>query len=288
VTASTVPGVYHAWTSVLDTPTANDSKLFTQTRSYGSDELTNPGTTPLYFRLEVDTLTWNGAPICSSATCAKPQTGTAALESANGQSTAHKGYAVQLAAPGTTTPPCGSTIPQCKLSTMAAMGDMTVYTPIETGGSASSFSIPLFKLDPSYANQPIQVFVFDPGDVQYQSGHTGSAYMGIQEPGGTWAPASISSIGDSIGSRGGTGNVNSAWPTTACGSGDACFQTATSTGSAIYNGQWLKLEITVPPTVSDWNAYWDLVYYVSPYAQAGDTFAVQVGFAGSPDRLLPS
>jgi hypothetical protein len=48
------------------------------------------------------------------------------------------------------------------------------------------------------------------------------------------------------------------------------------------------LQITVPGTVSNWNAYWNLVYYVDADAQAGDTFAVQVGFAGSPDRLLPS
>jgi hypothetical protein len=39
--------------------------------------------------------------------------------------------------------------------------------------------------------------------------------------------------------------------------------------------------------VTDWSDYWSLVYYVSPYAEAGDTFSVQVGFNGSPDRLLP-
>jgi Flp pilus assembly protein TadG len=283
VTTSTVPQLYHNWVSVLDPVASNDASLFKTTMSYGSDELSNPSsaTAPLYFRLEVDTLQWDGTPICSSATCAQPDTGTAAYESANDQSTAHKGYAVQLATPGTII--CGST---CSSSTMSAMGDMTVFTPIETGGSAASFSIPLFKLDPSYANQTIDVYVFDPGDVNYQSGHQGSAYMGIQEPDGTWAPASIFSIGNSIGSGGGTGPVGSAWPTIACGSGKACFQTATASGS-IYNGQWLKLEINVPSSVSNWSAYWNLVYYVSPYAQAGDTFAVQVGFAGSPDRLLP-
>jgi Flp pilus assembly protein TadG len=278
-----VPNIYHAWTSVLDTPAGNDSNLFTNTLSYGSAQLSNPATAtnPLYFRLEVDTLQWNGIPTCANATCAQPKSGTVGATNytaANGQPSAHKGYAVQVATPGTITP--------SPASTMSAMGDMTVYTPIESGSASSSFSIPLFQLDPSYASQTIDVYVFDPGDVNYQSGHQGSAYMGIQEPGGTWAPASISSIGNSIGSGGGTGPVASAWPTAACGSGEACFQTATASGS-IYNGQWLRLQIAVPSTVSNWNAYWNLVYYVSPYAQAGDTFAVQVGFAGSPDRLLP-
>ena len=252
---------------------------------YGVNELSNTGTTNLYFRLEVDTLQWDGTPICSSATCAQPDTGTAAYESANDQSTAHKGYAVQLATPGTII--CGSTLPSppCSSSTMSAMGDMTVFTPIETGGSAASFSIPLFKLDPSYANQTIDVYVFDPGDVNYNRDTRAPP---------TWASRSRTEPGRQPASSrwelhrlgGGTGPVGSAWPTIACGSGKACFQTATASGS-IYNGQWLKLEINVPSSVSNWSAYWNLVYYVSPYAQAGDTFAVQVGFAGSPDRLLP-
>jgi Flp pilus assembly protein TadG len=296
VTTSTVPQLYHNWVSVLDPVAGNDSNLFKTTmlyaNGYGTNELSNPATATndLYFRLEVDTLQWNGVPACGSATCARPNSGTVGTTNyttSNGQASAHKGYAVQLVAPGTINT-CSTASPpaQCPTATMSAMSDMTVYTPIESQSTSSSFSIPLFQLDPSYANQPIDVYVFDPGDVSYQSGHQGSAYMGIQEPGGTWAPASISSIGNSIGSGGGTGTVASAWPTAACRSGLACFQTATSSGS-IYNGQWLKLEIKVPGTVSNWNAYWNLVYYVSPYAQAGDTFAVQVGFAGSPDRLLP-
>jgi Flp pilus assembly protein TadG len=292
--AGVAPNIYHAWTSVLDTPAGNDSNLFTNPLQYGSAPLSNPktATNPLYFRLEVDTLAWNGIATCANATCAQPKSGTVGATNytaANGMPSAHKGYAVQLVAQGTASTCSTSTPPAptvCPTATMSAMGDMTVYTPIESGSASSSFSIPLFQLDPSYASQPIDVYVFDPGDVNYQSGHQGSAYMGIQEPDGTWAPASIFSIGNSIGSGGGTGPVGSAWPTTACGSGKACFQTATASGS-IYNGQWLKLEINVPSSVSNWSAYWNLVYYVSPYAQAGDTFAVQVGFAGSPDRLLP-
>jgi Flp pilus assembly protein TadG len=287
VTTSTVPQLYHNWVSVLDPVASNDASLFKTTMSYGSDELSNPSsaTAPLYFRLEVDTLQWDGTPICSSATCAQPDTGTAAYESANDQSTAHKGYAVQLATPGTII--CGST---CSSSTMSAMGDMTVFTPIETGGSAASFSIPLFKLDPSYANQPIDVDIFDIGDISFTGGPK-NAYVGIQEPGGTtFANATITDLGNSLGA-GGSAGVGSAWGNSSCatvGTGNACFLTNNGGAGAVFNGQWVQLQITVPGTVSNWNAYWNLVYYVDADAQAGDTFAVQVGFAGSPDRLLPS
>jgi hypothetical protein len=288
VTTSTVPQLYHNWVSVLDPVASNDSNLFKTTmpyaNTYGSNELSNPSsaTAPLYFRLEVDTLQWNGTPICSSATCAQPDTGTAAYESANDQSTAHKGYAVQLVAPGTTT--CGST---CSSSTMSAMGDMTVFTPIETGGSAASFSIPLFKLDPSYANQPIDVDIFDIGDISFTGGPK-NAYVGIQEPGGTtFATATMTDLGNSLGA-GGSAPVASAWGTSACGAADtACFKTNNGGAGAVFNGQWVQLQITVPGSLPNWNAYWNLVYYVDADAQAGDTFAVQVGFAGSPDRLLP-
>jgi hypothetical protein len=289
-----VPNIYHAWTSVLDTPTGNDSNLvdttMTYNNGYGVNELSNTGTTTLYFRLEVDTLQWDRAQTCGSATCAKPEAYTN-----NSQSTAHKGYAVRLVAPTTSlicsqdNPPATSPPAACQTATMAAMGDMTVYTPIESGSTPSSFSIPLFQLDPSYANQYIDVDIFDIGDITFTGGPQ-YAYVGIQEPGGTTFPANtiITDLGDSYPMQG-NAPVGSAWGTGACGGTEtACFMTNNGGAGATFNGQWVQLQIRVPPSLPDWNAYWNLVYYVDQDAQAGDTFAVQVGFAGSPDRLLPS
>ncbi len=257
---------------------------------YGVNELSNTGTTTLYFRLEVDTLQWDRAQTCGSATCAKPEAYTN-----NSQSTAHKGYAVRLVAPTTSlicsqdNPPATSPPAACQTATMAAMGDMTVYTPIESGSTPSSFSIPLFQLDPSYANQYIDVDIFDIGDITFTGGPQ-YAYVGIQEPGGTTFPANtiITDLGDSYPMQG-NAPVGSAWGTGACGGTEtACFMTNNGGAGATFNGQWVQLQIRVPPSLPDWNAYWNLVYYVDQDAQAGDTFAVQVGFAGSPDRLLPS
>ena len=69
--------------------------------------------------------------------------------------------------------------------------------------------------------------------------------------------------------------------------GVGLFPTSTSTGTALYNGQWVQLQITVPSTVTDWSDYWEPGVLRLPLAEAGDAFSVQVGFNGSPDRLLP-
>jgi hypothetical protein len=172
---------------------------------------------------------------------------------------------------------------------------MTVYTPVN-GATNPQFSIPLFSIDPTaYAGQTINVDLFDVGDVG-----GGAAYVGLQEPDGTWATAnSITDLGASL--RGasppsGGSNVTAAWPGGGCST--ACYQTAGSGGGTIYNGQWIPLQIQIPPsftapggvactTSGTSNCYWNLVYNVNASATAGDTFAVEVGFSGSPDHLLP-
>jgi hypothetical protein len=284
-----LPATYHEWISALDYTPANnnDKNLEKPTISCDCTELSNPAsaTTNAYYRLEVDTLQWNGAQVCASSSCdsTAPNTGTSGTTQSNGQSKAHKGYAVQLSVPGSTTE-C-ATGNECAGATISAMGDMTVYTPVE-GSTATSFSIPLFSLGAAYAGQTIEVDIFDIGDVG-----GGNAYVGIQEPNdGPFADAtSIVDLGNSLGT-GGAAGVGSAWPNSSCNSSplvDACFQTASgSGGTAIYNGQWVQLQIYVPPSYAT-AGYWDLVYQVASDATAGDTFAVQVGFLGAPDRLLP-
>ena len=294
------PSVYHEWISATHyAPTnQNDINLFCDSFP-ATSYLHNPnpaGGANMYWRLEVDTLQWNGAPTCTTSTCqtTAPQTGTSGTTQSNGQSKAHKGYAVQVVhAPSST----------CTNCAISAMGDMTVYTPISSGSSAASFSIPLFQLDPSYAGQTIDVDLFDIGDVSFTGSGSKQAYVGIQQPDGTWATATLTALGNTIGTNAG-GNVNSAWGTGACPNGlaTACFETSASNGSAVYNGQWVQLRISVPgslnttstsPTCNGlsqaacWSQYWNLEYYVDPNATAGDTFSVQVGFNGSPDRLLP-
>ena len=92
---------------------------------------------------------------------------------------------------------------------------MTVYTPVN-GATNPQFSIPLFSIDPTaYAGQTINVDLFDVGDVG-----GGAAYVGLQEPDGSWATAnSITDLGASLGGAsppGGGGNVSAAWPGGGC------------------------------------------------------------------------
>jgi len=166
------------------------------------------------------------------------------------------------------------------------MDDMIVYTPVN-GATATQFSIPLFNVDASYAGQVINVDLFDIGDV-----NGGAAYVGLREPDGvTWAPAvSMTDLGASLAGAnppGGGSNVASlgTWPGSGGGSCTACFQTAGSGGGAIYQGQWVQIQMQVPQSFTA--GYWSLVYDVSPSATAGDTFSVEVGFNGTPDHLLP-
>ncbi len=309
-TVAEVPPTYHQWVSAINySPTsATDKALYCDKTScvsngipngaavagpYGSF-LTDPSSTvPQYYRLEVDTLTWNGQQTCTSSSCTIPATGTTA------QSEAHKGYALRLVATTSCSAPndnlgtCGATSGSTNNSfsvcpttgttcgTLSSMDDMTVFTPVN-GASATQFSIPLFSLDPTaYAGQTIDVDLFDVGDVG-----GGAAYVGLQAPDGTWTSVnSITDLGASLGGAsppGGGGNVADAWPTGGCST--ACYQTAGSGGGAIYNGQWIQLQMTVTSTAT---GYYNLVYNVNAAATASDTFAVEVGFSGSPDHLLP-
>jgi hypothetical protein len=294
-TVAEIPPTYHQWVSALNyTPTvgSTDYKMFSNPKDFGNAYLTDPSSTvPQYYRLEVDTLTWNGNTTCTSATCTTPTTGT------NTQSEAHKGYAVRLVSATSCSPnylgtcgasssstnnslsTCPTPTPTC--GTVSSMDDMTVFTPVN-GATATQFSIPLFSVDPTaYSGQTIDVDLFDVGDVG-----GGAAYVGLQAPDGSWTTVnSITDLGASLGGAsppGGGSNVPDAWPSGGCST--ACYQTAGSGGGAIYNGQWIQLQMTVTSTAT---GYYNLVYNVNANAVAGDTFSVEVGFSGSPDHLLP-
>ena len=293
------PDVYQQWVSALDySPDTCDEPIFQNTYGTGLTALTDPSAgVDAYYRLEVDTLQWNGAPICTTAAQRAGAESTSTATSTYPE--AHKGYAVRLAAPGSGTV-CSSATSSCPGSTVSALGDMIVFTPVINPSSTRpfSFSIPLFQLAPQYAGATIDVNIFDPGDVG-----GGPAYMAIVQPDGSLASAGgITDTGNTLGS-GGTASVPAAspWPVdgAAC---SACFQTANSSGGAIYNGQWVQVHVTVPTALNVtspgsacatltqdrcWSRYWTLEYEVSPNVHSDDTFAVSVSYAGSPDRLLP-
>jgi Flp pilus assembly protein TadG len=287
-TTTPFPATYHQWASALQYAPiqAYDQTLYSHTLNNTTNPggyLTNTSGINEYFRLEVDTLTYNGQVTCAApGPCTYITTGTSAA------SEAHKGYAVRLVSAAAPTVSQGTVQgSQCASScgTASAMADMTIYTPINAS-TQTQFTIPLFNVDPSYAGQTIYVDLFDIGDVG-----GGAAYVAIQAPGqsaGSYAAvasgSTMTDLGDSR-AGGGTNTVSEGW-SSAEPSTCACFQTAQSGGGqAIYNGQWVQIPIVVPSGLPA--GYWNLVYAVTSGTVAGDTIGVQVGFNGTPDHLLP-
>ena len=207
--------------------------------------MNNSGATE-YYRLEVDTLAWNGVPSCSATAgpCSNPVTGT------NTYSEAHKGYAVRLVTDNGSPSVVQGTVSgstNCTNCTMSSMDDMTVFTPVD-GATTPQFKIPLFSVDPTaYAGETINVDLFDIGDVG-----GGAAYVGLQQPNGvTWATAnSVIDLGASLAGRAhpvaAVPSSLGTWPGSGGGSCTGCFQTAGSGGGAIYQGQWVQMQIQIP------------------------------------------
>ena len=296
-----VPVMFHNWVSI-DKPTAqiasgtdpnySNDKLLYQTTDGTPGYITNSGSTPEYYRLQVDTLTYDGGTI-------DPTTAAA-----SGYPLAHKAYSVRAVS---------STGGSCGTCSVSAMDDMTIYTPVQ-GGQCQNFEIPIFYLDPAYAGQTITVDLFDVGDVG-----GGAAFVGFVPPnadGGTCTPIthtdfatmptgySVQDLGTSLSSNtyGSQANAStssaSGNPDVGGTTSDAAMQTAASGGgSSLWNGQWLQFEISVPDTYTlpsgcttnpdNTDCYWNLAYSVGSTATAGDTFSIFAGFSGTPDRLLP-
>jgi hypothetical protein len=295
-----VPAMFHQWVSI-DDPTAQlgsaadpnsstDSNLYQTTFGSGG-YITNASSTPEYFRLEVDTLTYDGGTI-------DPTTAAA-----TGYPLVHKAYAVRVVS---------STGGSCGTCSVSAMDDMTIYTPVQ-GGQCQNFEIPIFYLDPAYAGQTITVDLFDVGDVG-----GGAAFVGFVPPnanGGTCTTVthgdfatmptgySIQDMGTSLSSDtyGSEANASTSGasgnPDVGGTVADAVIQTAASGGGTLWNGQWLQFEISVPDgytlpsgcatNTDNTDCYWNLAYSVAKTATAGDTFSIYAGFSGTPDRLLP-
>jgi hypothetical protein len=333
---TSVPAMFHNWISVIqpseqinagtDLNYSVDHSLVTNPMQYNTSACTgsasatcyldNASGTTEYFRLRVDTL--NDASGAAQPIVAVTTTASNPADLTAGNSTAHKAYSIQVVPPSAVP---GATCTGC---TVSALDDLTVYTPVQ-GSQCQSFQIPLFYLDPSYFGQTISVDIFDVGDVG-----SGAAYVGILTPTATstgYTPATCTTPPETTGAStespyaqtagiydiGTSGTITNgpsydnafteetAFDQTgynkwASGS-DAVIQSASSSGGALWNGQWLNFQVQVPSnyslpawcTTAPTNAcYWDLYYSVASGATAGDTFAVTAGFTGSPDRLLPS
>src|SRR5207247_1575577 len=194
------------------------------------------------YRLRVDTLNNDGS-----------------IPPAAGRSRGYKAYPVR--ATDASSNPCVD-------CTATAWNDIDISTSV-TFGSGNSFTMPLFALPPDYAGQTVTIDLFDPGDMA----GNGTVSISIVDSSGAVvsAPAgsgvSIYNLGTSR--TGGT-------PTLIGTPNQATFQ-ATTSGTTLYNGDWVELRVPVPSTYnpgsnhSNW--FWGMKYVATGTGATEDTIA---------------
>ena len=257
--------LYHAWTSVLDhagwqrcKPRRYDDALQQRVRRQRAEQhwddhplLPTRGGHPAVGSAPKPA----AAPPARNRTPEPPPT-----NQTTSQSTAHKGYAVRLVAPGTSlicsqdNPPATSPPAACQTTTtMSAMGDMTVYTPIETQGSPappsrspSSSSTPPMPTRPSTSTSSTSVTSTSPQLRPCRRclrlGTAGSRVNHLR------IRHHDRALGNSLGADGsGTSPQPGVGQRRLRRGGVGLFpDLRRPTGTALYNGQWVQLQITVP------------------------------------------
>jgi hypothetical protein len=193
----------------------------------------------------------------------------------NQNSQAHKGYAVQAAG--------------CATCSVTALDDVTLYTPLKSGAGI----MPLVSIPPEYAGKDFNLYIYDPGDVACCSN-----ILSVTQPvnNGT-GPQAVATTYDGVwsGDHGeGTSSQPASW-TPRVAAGNAAIQTLNGSGSNIYNGFWIRFDISVPadyasgptPDINPADSttwFWNLNYQTQ--AVSSDTITANLGFAGAPVHLV--
>ena len=267
---------YHAWMDVTNYLGFGDGGTF--------QRLLTPAPGPLpsgTYRLRVDTLGFDGT---------NPPTNGV---SPGGQ--AHKGYSVRVV------DQVGLGAGTCTGCSVGAWDDMTVYTPVAVP-AGGHFDVPMFKVPPDYAGQTITLDVYDPGDI------SGGGNVDLYVLDNSGNPVTVSSptvikvwdvgltrtnAGPAVNCTGSGGATN---PPTPClvqtGQPQTGYVRATSGGTTIYNGHWLRFEVpisnTYNPGANPNNWWWQVRYQISTGVTATDTVTLAVGLKGNPAHLLIS
>jgi hypothetical protein len=252
--------IYHNWIDIATYPVLpTDGGLVTYTAGFGP--LAGPLAAGTY-RLRVDNLNNDGS-----------------IPGAGSKSLGRKAYSVRVV--DALTPPslCSSAC------TIAAWNEICLYTPIASG----SFPLPMFQLSPEYAGKTVSIDLFDVGDVT----GIGDVYLDVIDPtippsGGVASSAQGVKIYDLGIQRSNSGTLISA-----PGNTQASY-VATSGGSVLYNGHWVRIDLPIASTYSPGpnpnNWWWSLRYRTSlpPGTVASDAFTVVVGLKGNPAHLIQS
>lgn len=242
--------VYHSWVDIASYPILPlDQGVVAYSLGYGP---LLGGLTGGTYRLRIDSLDYNGG-----------------LSGAGSTTVAHKGYAVRVL--DSSNALCASA---CSL---AAWNDACLYTPI----SAGSFKLPVFQLPPIYAGKTVTIDIYDIGDLSI----AGNVWLDIIDP--STGVIATSPTGVKIYDLG-VQRTNAGTLISASGNTQATFQ-ATSGGTILYNGHWVRIELPIPST---WNPgsnpanWWWSMQYRATAGPATDTLTVGVGLKGNPAHLI--
>ena len=241
---------YHSWMDIATYPILpTDQGEVAYSLGYGPLLGALTGGT---YRLRVDSLDYNGS-----------------LSGAGSTDLAHKGYAVRVL--DSSNALCASA---CSL---AAWNDACLYTPI----SAGSFKLPVFQLPPTYAGKTVSIDIYDIGDLSI----AGNVWLDIIDP--STGAVATSPTGVKIYDLG-VQRTNAGTLISGPGNTQATFQ-ATSSGTILYNGHWVRIELPIPST---WNPgsnpanWWWSMQYRATAGPATDTLTVGIGLKGNPAHLI--
>jgi hypothetical protein len=197
-------------------------------------------------------------------------------------SQAHKGYAVRTT--GCTDTDASNT---CSVT---ALNDVTLYTPLKSG----AFSMPLVSIPPEYAGRNFYLYIYDPGDVACCSN-----ILSVTQPVNNGTGVQVAATTTDGIWKGQHGEVapQASW-TQQVPAGNAAIQTLNGSGSNIYNGFWIRFDISVPADYASGSSgnppdinpadpstwFWNLNYQTQ--AVSSDTITANLGFAGAPVHIV--
>lgn len=153
---------------------------------------------------------------------------------------------------------------------LSGYGDFSLFNNLPGFSGDTSATFYLAKVEPVHAGKVFRISLFDPGD-----GASGTYDLNILRPGG-------GTISCTYGARGAATSTSST----------CSIVTRTSTGTNVYNGQWLDIEIRIPNASSYtcttdcwWRVRYDFVG-VSPGNSPNDRTVWTAQIVGDPVHLI--
>lgn len=148
------------------------------------------------------------------------------------------------------------------------VGDLSLFNNLPGRSGTINASFYLAEIEQKHAGKTLEVSLFDPGD-----GQSGTYYANIRGPNNTTQSCRYKE------------RSSSTWVTSA----NCRIQTRTSTGSNVFNGKWLDIQVFVPTAYVCTDCWWKVLYEfqnVSSGASPNDRTVWSARVVGDPVHLV--